>query len=157
RRRSLARSRPAGSGGAPRPPVRRPRRSATLRGAVTADARPPDAPAPTELAAQLVRMAYQLQLRRYQQMAVDAFESSRGQGRGCWYLVLPPGSGKTVLGWELARRLRRRALVLCPNTAVQAQWLGQWRDFRPPLVAATADTDLDAPFVALTYQALCNL
>jgi superfamily II DNA or RNA helicase len=58
--------------------------------------------------------------RRYQVMALDAADVLRAAGRRRAYLAMPPGSGKTVLGLELARRLGQRTLVLTPNTAVQA-------------------------------------
>ena len=52
------------------------------------------------------------------------------------YLVIPPGGGKTLIGLEAARRLGRPALVLCPNTAIQAQWVAQWHAaFTPPDVS----------------------
>ncbi len=114
---------------------------------------PPMVPGPfTDL---LAKVAYRRPLHRYQQLAIDAFESARASGRRRSYLVLPPGAGKTVLGLEIARRLGNRTLVLGPNTAIQAQWLSQWQDFLPKRVPAGADTDLKTPITALTYQALC--
>jgi superfamily II DNA or RNA helicase len=65
-------------------------------------------------------------LRTHQQLALDAATDGRN------YLFLPPGAGKTVVGWEAARRLGQRILVLTPNTAVQDQWAQTWqRDFGP--------------------------
>jgi superfamily II DNA or RNA helicase len=64
--------------------------------------------------------------RRYQSMALDAYAAARQAGRTRSYLVLPPGAGKTLVGLDVIRRERRRALVLAPNSAVQAQWLSQW-------------------------------
>lgn len=58
--------------------------------------------------------------RGYQQLALEAFESDRERGELSTYIVAPPGSGKTLLGMELIRRLGSRALVLAPNTAVAA-------------------------------------
>ena len=110
-------------------------------------------------------MRYPRPLRRYQQQAVEAFRQAREAGREQAYLVLPPGAGKTALGLEIARQLGRRTLVLCPNTAVQAQWLREWQAFRPAtsepggsglLVPAGASATLDTPVTALTYQALCT-
>lgn len=54
------------------------------------------------------------------------------------YLVVPPGGGKTLIGLEAARRLGRPTVVLCPNTAIQAQWMAQWRTAFAP---ATGDRD----------------
>jgi len=102
-------------------------------------------------------MAYGRPFRRYQLLALDAFERARDSGRGRVYLVMPPGSGKTALGLEIARRLGRRTLILSPNTAIQHQWLREWRDFQPGLVSAGPDAALTDPIGSLTYQALCNL
>ncbi|MHB1134802.1 MAG: DEAD/DEAH box helicase family protein [Chloroflexota bacterium] len=110
-----------------------------------------------DLAARFAATAFRHPFRRYQALALDAFETARAAGRRRAYLVLPPGAGKTALGLEIARRLGRRTLVLCPNTAVQSQWLRQWGDFQPATVAAEGETALEAPVNALTYQALCNL
>ena len=71
--------------------------------------------------------------RRYQKAAIAAFERDRG-GRRRTHIVAPPGSGKTLLGVELVRRIGRRALVLTPNSAVQMQWPRAVRKF-----AATLD------------------
>jgi superfamily II DNA or RNA helicase len=80
-------------------------------------------------------------LRHYQRLALDAFEADRAAGRRHTHVVAPPGSGKTVMGLEMARRLGAPALVLCPTAAIQAQWQ-----------AAASGLDL----VALTYQAVCQ-
>jgi hypothetical protein len=102
-------------------------------------------------------MAYGHPFRHYQQLALDAFERAREHGDRRIYLAMPPGSGKTLLGLEIARRVGRPALVLAPTTAIQAQWLEEWGRFRPALVAASGDADEPAPLTALTYQALCVL
>ncbi|MCW2932155.1 MAG: helicase conserved C-terminal domain protein [Actinomycetia bacterium] len=57
----------------------------------------------------------------HQQRALAAPEQPRAAGSASTYLVIPPGSGKTLVGLEAGRRLARRTLVLCPNTAIQAQ------------------------------------
>jgi superfamily II DNA or RNA helicase len=74
------------------------------------------------------------------------------------YIVVPPGGGKTLIGLEAARRLGRPTVVLCPNTAIQAQWMAQWQAaFSPAEVTATASRELPTPLTVLTYQALCTL
>jgi hypothetical protein len=60
--------------------------------------------------------------RRYQKAAIAAFERDRAAGHRRTHIVAPPGSGKTLVGVELVRRIGRRALVLTPNSAVQMQW-----------------------------------
>jgi len=93
--------------------------------------------------------------RRYQALVLDAFEDDRRNGRRSTYVVAPPGSGKTLLGMEMVRRLGTRALVLAPNTAVQQQWLRTAGEFGA--AAGVAAADPSAPVACLTYQSLCQL
>ena len=47
------------------------------------------------------------------------------------HIVAPPGSGKTLLGVELIRRVGKRALVLAPNQGIQQQWPRAVGEFTP--------------------------
>src|SRR5688572_5188758 len=62
------------------------------------------------------------EFRPFQRLALDAFQADRAAGRRSTHLVAPPGSGKTVIGIEMVRRLGRPALVLAPTATIQAQW-----------------------------------
>jgi superfamily II DNA or RNA helicase len=96
--------------------------------------------------------------RRYQKAAIAAFERDRAAGRRRTHIVAPPGSGKTLVGVELVRRIGRRALVLTPNSAVQMQWPRQIRRFGSPAdVARTAGPEPAFPIACMTYQSLCQL
>jgi superfamily II DNA or RNA helicase len=124
----------------------------------------PAAPEPTlppmppgVLADVFTRTTFPGSLRRYQSMALDAFDRALASGRRRAYLVLPPGAGKTLVGLEIARRLGNRCLVLGPNTAIQEQWVKQWRTYLPAVVEAGDSPDLVAPITALTYQSICDL
>src|SRR3954470_3972407 len=92
------------------------------------------------------------------QESTDQESTGTGGGARSTYLVIPPGGGKTMIGLEAARRARRRTLVLCPNTAIQAQWISQWHSaFQPPPRArATARRDLPTELTVLTYQAVAT-
>lgn len=74
-------------------------------------------------------------------------------------LVAAPGSGKTVLGLELIRRLGMPCIIFSPTTAIRAQW-GQRlaEDFLsvPDEVHALYSEDLHTPKLinSVTYQAL---
>ena len=71
----------------------------------------------------------------HQVRALAALDRDMARGDRATYLVVPPGGGKTLIGLEAARRLGRRAVVLCPNTAIQAQWMAQWQaSFGPDVV-----------------------
>ncbi len=94
--------------------------------------------------------------RPYQRAALAAFEKDRHNGRLRTHIVAPPGSGKTLLGVELIRRVGKRALVLAPNQGIQQQWpraVGSFTD-EP---AAIAGADPLKPIACLSYQALCQL
>jgi superfamily II DNA or RNA helicase len=112
---------------------------------------------PTELAAQLASMSFNWPFRRYQSLALEAFDTRAPDHQHRCYLVLPPGAGKTAVGLEIIRRAGRPAVVFCPNTAVQQQWYREWQQFQPADVSATTDPNGDAPISFLTYQSLCNL
>ena len=94
----------------------------------------------------------------HQVRALAALDRDVARGDRATYLVVPPGGGKTLIGLEAARRLGRPTVVLCPNTAIQAQWMAQWQaSFGPDAVPATARRELPTPLTVLTYQALCTL
>ncbi len=103
-----------------------------------------------DLGRRLAATSFPRPLRRCQQLALDSFEQARASGRQHIHLVLPPGSGKTVLGLEISRRLGKPTMVLCPNTAIQAQWGQQWQEFQPGLVTPSLDSTDLAPLTLLT-------
>ncbi len=73
------------------------------------------------------------------------------------HLVAPPGSGKTILGLELARQRVRPTLVLSPTTTIAAQWRTQLALFVPDDVAreiSSDDPQAPATVTSLTYQRL---
>lgn len=97
-------------------------------------------------------------LRPYQQHTLDQVEQRWTQGLRRTWIVLPPGSGKTLVGLEAARRLGRRTLVLTPNTAIQGQWITHWQAFEHPDGHTNTDAgthkDLSHDVNVLTYQSL---
>ncbi|MBA3330940.1 MAG: DEAD/DEAH box helicase family protein [Actinobacteria bacterium] len=103
----------------------------------------------------LAGLAFRGRWRHYQELALDAFSRDSAKGRWRTHIIAPPGSGKTLLGVEIVRRLGDPALVLVPNTAVQSQWLRTVRQFTDEPGVAAADPS--APIAVLTYQALAQL
>ncbi|MFV0414551.1 MAG: DEAD/DEAH box helicase family protein [Oscillospiraceae bacterium] len=57
------------------------------------------------------------EFRPYQQQVLGSLAAHRQDGRV--HIVAPPGSGKTVLGLELIRRLGGPALILSPTVLIQ--------------------------------------
>ncbi|MFO0906156.1 MAG: DEAD/DEAH box helicase family protein [Pirellulales bacterium] len=79
-------------------------------------------------------------------------------GKRRLHIVAPPGSGKTILGLYLwAECVRRPAVVLSPNSAIQAQWAAKTSLFdfaapREPLIST--DPQRPALLTSLTYQSV---
>ncbi len=74
-------------------------------------------------------------------------------------IVAAPGSGKTVLGLELIRRLGESCLVLSPTTAIREQWGQRFREWflkEESRFEELFSTDLHNPKLinSITYQAL---
>ena len=61
--------------------------------------------------------------RPYQLDALSAFIGDGGPGSGFGTVVLPCGSGKTILGILAAAKLGKRTLILCPNVTAVHQWI----------------------------------
>ena len=74
------------------------------------------------------------------------------------HVVAPPGSGKTVLGLEVARRLGQPTLVLTPTLTIREQWiLRLCEDFfpgQPPPPGISRQLSEMGWFTAATYQSL---
>ncbi len=79
-------------------------------------------------------------------------------GKRRLHIVAPPGSGKTVLGLYLwADCVRRPALVLSPNSAIQAQWADKIELFsvaEPDRAVVSTDPQQPALLTSLTYQSV---
>jgi len=95
--------------------------------------------------------------RDYQQAVIDHASEYLKDGRV--HIVAAPGSGKTILGLELIRRLGHPALVLAPTVTIRQQWGDR---FRQSFLPAADDAgglisyDLRKPalLTCVTYQGL---
>ena len=59
-------------------------------------------------------------LRDYQQRVIDNSDKYLKDGK--INIVAAPGSGKTVLGLELIRRLGEACIILSPTRSIRQQW-----------------------------------
>ncbi len=59
--------------------------------------------------------------RDYQQRVLDQLETYLSNKH--LHVVAPPGSGKTVLGLEVAIRINKPTLILAPTLAIKNQWI----------------------------------
>lgn len=96
-------------------------------------------------------------LRPSQLAASSVIEQQLKAGEKELYIVAPPGSGKTILGlYVWSDLVRCPALVLSPNSAIQAQWIDRTSlfdlDGRENHLTLTADHP--GLLTSLTYQSL---
>ena len=95
--------------------------------------------------------------RPYQQRVISELKQHMEDHR--LHVVAAPGSGKTVLGLEVVRRLNKPALVLAPTLIIRDQWIDRLLELFIPASAGCPNwvsTDIRKPgvFTIATYQAL---
>src|SRR5262249_45985848 len=66
-------------------------------------------------------MAFRKDWRMYQSRLLDHIDRYLDNNR--LHLVAAPGSGKTVLGLEVIRRVNQPTLVLAPTVTIRDQWV----------------------------------
>jgi len=67
-------------------------------------------------------------VRDYQAEAAESFVADRRPGTGFGTLVLPCGSGKTIVGLEVMNRMQTKTLILATNVAAVHQWIREILD-----------------------------
>ncbi len=65
-------------------------------------------------------LKFKFEWRSYQQNFLDHFTEHIQDHH--LHMVAPPGSGKTILGLEVLRRVNKRTLVLAPTLTIRNQW-----------------------------------
>ena len=103
------------------------------------------------------RVHFKGTFRDYQQRVLDRADGYLRDGK--LHIVAAPGSGKTVLGLELIRKIDKPCLILSPTTAIREQWRARFCSlFADDEQAADALFSCDLHDVRLitsvTYQAL---
>jgi DNA excision repair protein ERCC-3 len=69
-----------------------------------------------------------LVLRDYQKEAADSLLGDGSPGSGYGTIVLPCGSGKTIVGMEILTRIKTKTLILTTNVAAVHQWIAELYD-----------------------------
>lgn len=97
--------------------------------------------------------------RPYQKRVLDELGTHLADDR--LHVVAPPGSGKTVLGLEIMRRIGKPAMALAPSLAIRNQWVERFTELflqldRPP---SWISTDIDEPayLTVTTYQSIHSI
>lgn len=99
--------------------------------------------------------------RKYQQRVLDDLQNHLTDGH--LHVIAPPGSGKTVLGLEVAIRLNKPTLILAPTIAIRNQWIQRFCELylQTNLTPDWISRDIRNPkfMTVVTYQGLhaaCN-
>lgn len=99
--------------------------------------------------------------RKYQQRVLDDLQDHLTDGH--LHVIAPPGSGKTVLGLEVAFRLNKPTLILAPTIAIRNQWIQRFCELflLTNLAPEWISRDIRNPkfMTVVTYQGLhatCN-
>lgn len=103
------------------------------------------------------KISFRWTFRDYQQKVLDNAEMHLRDNK--MHIVAAPGSGKTVLGLELIRRLDAPALVLSPSVSIKQQWGDRFSECYLPETENVNDYvsfDIMMPslLTSITYQAL---
>jgi len=94
--------------------------------------------------------------RKYQKRVLDDLEGHLDDNH--LHIIAPPGSGKTVLGLEVAIRLNKPTLIFAPTVAIRNQWIQRFCELflqtseKPDWISK----DIRQPefLTIVTYQAL---
>ncbi len=98
------------------------------------------------------------ELRAYQENAASSVLGDMGKGTGYGVIVMPCGSGKTVVGLKIMEELSTRTLILCPNIISARQWIREITsktDVEPSLIGEFSGEKKEIkPITVCTYQVL---
>ncbi|MDR2942730.1 MAG: DEAD/DEAH box helicase [Treponema sp.] len=94
--------------------------------------------------------------RDYQLSAARSVAGSGGPGSGYGVVVLPCGSGKTIVGMLIMSMLKTNTLILTTNVAAVHQWIEELLDktelTQEQIAEYTGDCKAIAPVTVATYQ-----
>lgn len=105
-----------------------------------------------------ISLSESFQAREYQESAVNSLLGKGESGTGFGTIVLPCGSGKTIVGLLAMSRLQTRTLILCPNVQSVHQWMreiGEKTNIPKEMVGEySGDVKEIKPITVSTYQIL---
>ncbi|MFW9928881.1 MAG: DEAD/DEAH box helicase family protein [Candidatus Thorarchaeota archaeon] len=103
-------------------------------------------------------MQFKYSWRKYQSRVLDELNAHLDDNH--LHIVAAPGSGKTILGLEVVKRLNKPTLILAPTITIRNQWIDRLTSFfmnfsnnkKPDWISS----DIYHPtiFIVTTYQAL---
>lgn len=98
------------------------------------------------------------QLRNYQQSAITSFLGDKQLGRGFGTIILPCGSGKTLVGIGVMHALQSETLILASNIIAARQWINEILNrtdiTKEQIGEYSGNQKIIAPITVATYQIL---
>ncbi|MCR5444003.1 MAG: DEAD/DEAH box helicase [Sphaerochaetaceae bacterium] len=105
-----------------------------------------------------VPMNLKIEMRDYQKLALKSILGDMGPGTGFGTIVMPCGSGKTVVGMGIMSELQTRTLILCPNVVAVHQWISELKaktDISEDMIGEYSGERKEIkPITVCTYQVL---
>jgi len=99
-----------------------------------------------------------LVVRNYQMEAAKALVGDKGPGTGFGTIVLPCGSGKTIVGMEIMSMLKTNTLIISTNITSVHQWIDELLDktdiSKDDIAEYTGEAKSIKPVTVATYQIL---
>ncbi len=105
---------------------------------------------------------FKYEFRDYQKRVLDSFDKMLDDNR--IHIVASPGSGKTVLGLEIIKRLGAKCLILVPTISIREQWKERFLQLFVPddlqdFWENNISSDMENPGIitCITYQSLYSV
>ena len=99
-----------------------------------------------------------LVVRDYQVQAAKALVGDKGPGTGFGTIVLPCGSGKTIVGMQIMELLKTSTLIITTNISAVHQWIDELLDktnlTKDDIAEYTGENKDIKPVTVATYQVL---
>ena len=100
-------------------------------------------------------LEFQFPWRSYQDKLLKNFDTHIADDH--FHVIAPPGSGKTILGIEILRRIGKRTLVLAPTLTIRGQWQDRLQTFfteKERFKFCSLDIKQPSDITFSTYQSL---
>ena len=99
-----------------------------------------------------------LEIRDYQEEAAKSIVGDKGPGTGFGTIVLPCGSGKTIVGLKIMSMLKTSTLIISTNITSVHQWIDELVDktdvSKDDIAEYTGEAKSIKPITVATYQIL---
>lgn len=101
-------------------------------------------------------ISFKFSWRKYQERVLDELGEHLNDRH--LHIIAPPGSGKTILGLEVALRINKPTLIFAPTIAIRDQWVDRFKELflQEDIIPDWISKDINKPsfLTVSTYQGL---